>query len=281
MKRRGALVGLVIALTITTAACGSGGSGGGDAAVSIRTLQAAVSNTEAAPSSRFVMDVEFHGGSAAGLSLRGEGVASDDGKQLQAKITMTPLGTFEERLVGDSLYMNFGDIPKVGDQLPAGKPWVQFTFADLQSATGIDVQQLVDQAKNSGPTQGLANLQGLSGDVEKVGEDTIDGRHATHYRASIDYAKVAEQASGYSPEIVEKLKQLGTVPADVWIDDDDHVVKMHYTIDAGAVSGGSGTADFTLQMSDIGEQVTVEAPPADQTIGLTDFLARTAKTELT
>jgi hypothetical protein len=280
MKRGATVVGMVIALAVTVAACGGGG-GGGDAAVSIKTLQAAVRNTEAAPSSRFVMDVEFHGGSAAGLSLHGEGVASDDGKQLQAKVTMTPLGSFEERLVGDSIYVNFGDIPKIADELPAGKPWLQLSFADLQSATGVDLQQLVDQAKNSGPSQGLANLQGLSGDVEKVGDDTIDGRHATHYRASIDYAKVAEKASGYSPEIAEKLQQLGTVPADVWIDDDDHVVKMHYTIAAGAISGGSGSADFTLQMGDIGEPVTVDAPPADQTIGFTDFLAATGQTELT
>ena len=42
MKRRGALVGFVIALALGAAACGSGGTG--EAAVSIKTLQAAASN---------------------------------------------------------------------------------------------------------------------------------------------------------------------------------------------------------------------------------------------
>jgi len=279
MRGRGTLVGIVIALAVTAAACGGGG---GNAAVSIKTLQAAVSNTQAAPSSHFTMDVSFEGGAAAGYSLHGEGVASEDGKQLQAKVTMEPLGTFEERLVDGSIYINFGDVPAIAGKLPAGRPWLQLTLADLQKQTGVNFQQLVDQAKSNGPSQGLSTLQGLSGDVQKVGDDTIGGRHATHYRASIDYAKIADKFAGSSPDIADRMRRIGTVPADVWIDDDDHVVKMHYAIDAGAVGGGGqgGTADFTMEMSDIGAPVTVEAPPADQTIGFTDFLTSSAEAKL-
>ena len=55
MKRRGALAGAVLVVATLFAACG--GSSTGDAAVSIETLQAAASNSQAAESSRFTMEI--------------------------------------------------------------------------------------------------------------------------------------------------------------------------------------------------------------------------------
>ena len=63
MMRRGVLAGIVVALAITAAACGGGT---GEAAVSIKTLQAAASNTQAAESSRFAMDMTVDVAGAAG-----------------------------------------------------------------------------------------------------------------------------------------------------------------------------------------------------------------------
>ncbi len=55
MKRRSLLIGFTIAVALVASACGGGN--GGEAAVSIKTLQAAVSNTQDAPSSRFTLTV--------------------------------------------------------------------------------------------------------------------------------------------------------------------------------------------------------------------------------
>ena len=77
MKRRGALIGFVIALALGAAACGSGGTG--EAAVSIKTLQAAASNSQAAESSRFTMDMSVD---VAGepVTITVDGVMAGDGK---------------------------------------------------------------------------------------------------------------------------------------------------------------------------------------------------------
>ena len=53
---------------------------------------------------------------------------------------------------------------------------------ELQQRSGADFGGLADQAQSTGPQQGLEYLQGLSGDVVKVGDDTVAGQHATHYR---------------------------------------------------------------------------------------------------
>ena len=65
---------------------------------------------------------------------------------------------------------------------------------------------------------------------------------------------------------------LGTVPADVWINDDDRVVKMHLVIDGSAFDTSGGTADLTMQITDFGVPVDVQPPPADETSDLSALL---------
>ena len=117
-RRRLALGGLVVALAITAAACGGGGTG--QAAVSIKTLQAAVGNTQAEPSSRFVMDLAVDADGHS-MTIHGEGVSAGDGRNGQITMTIPSAGTLEERIVDGTVYMNFGDL--LGTKL-GGKQWV-------------------------------------------------------------------------------------------------------------------------------------------------------------
>jgi hypothetical protein len=272
MKRGAGLIGIVAAFAITAAACSSDGS---NAVVSIKTLQAAVSNTQDAPSERFTMTI---GADVEGerFDIDADGVASGDGKTLQLTMTLPVLGSIEERFADDVIYIDFGDLGALSGELPEGKRWVSVSLDDLKSKTGTDLRSLIDQAQSSGPAQGLEYLQGLSGDVTKVGEDTVAGEHATHYRASIDYGKVAAKLPSTSAELAEKLAKLRTVPADVWIDDQDRVVKMHFTIDGSALGAGAGGADFTMEITDFGVPVDVQAPPADETIDVASLGAESA-----
>ena len=176
------------------------------------------------------------------------------------------VGSIEERLVDRVLYVNLGSLGALSGKLPEGKQWVSVDLDALKSATGTDLSALFDQAQHTGPTQGLEYLQGLSGDVTKVGDDTVAGEPATHYTASIDYAKVADKLRDASPDFADKIAKLGTVPADVWINDDDRVVKMHFAIDGGALGGRAGNAEFTMEITDFGVPVDVQAPPADETV---------------
>ncbi len=265
MKRRGALVGFVIALALGAAACGSGGSG--DAAVSIETLQAAASNSQAAASSRFTMDMDFDiAGEPTTITV--DGVMAGDGKNGELNISMPIVGSIEERVVDGVIYMNLGSFPGAPSAV-AGK-WVKVDPEQLEQHDGT-FGDLADQAESNSPNQGLEYLQGLSGDVEQVGDDTVAGQHATHYRASIDYTKLVDDLPDASAETRDALAKLGTVPADVWIDDNDRVVKMHLTMDVGAFGAGAGTAEVSMEITDFGVPVDVQAPPEDQVVDFSEL----------
>ena len=163
--------------------------------------------------------------------------------------------------------MNLGSFPGAPAQLD-GKKWVKLDPAALQQ--GGMLEGLADQSGTNSPKQGLEYLQGLSGDVQDLGQETVAGEPATHYKASIDYTKVLDKLPNASPAARDALAKLGTVPADVWIDGQDRVVKMHMTIDGGAFGGGAGKAEMTMELTDFGVPVDVQAPPAEDTV---DFSA--------
>ena len=267
MLRRGALAGVILALTVSVAACGGGG-GSGDAAVSIKTLQAAASNTQAAESSRFTMDMKADV-KGEPFTITVEGVMAGDGKNGELKVSMPIVGAIEERIVDRVIYMDLGSFPGAPSDV-AGK-WVKLDLNQLEQGNGT-LRDLANQAESNSPKQGLEYLQGLSGDVQDLGQDTVHGEPATHYRASIDYSKVLDKLPDASQQTRDALTKLGTVPADVWIDGQDRVVKLHLTMDGSALGSSSsrgegvGTVDLTMQLSDFGVPVDVQAPPPDQTV---------------
>jgi hypothetical protein len=163
-----------------------------------------------------------------------------------------------------------GSIPGVSSKLD-GKQWVKLDLEQLKQQNSM-FDDLANQAQSNSPTQGLEYLEGLSGDVQNLGQDTVAGQPATHYRASIDYTKVLDKLPNATDEMRSAFAKLGTVPADVWIDGQDRVVKMHMTIDGSALGAGSGNAELTMEITDFGVPVDVQAPPADQT---TDISALT------
>jgi hypothetical protein len=275
VTRRPGFTGIVVALAISAAACGSGGGGGG-AVVSIKTLQAAATNSQTARSTSFSMTMKL---SAEGreLEIHGAGVTTADGKQGKITLAFGALGSMEERITPDGFYMDFGGISKLASELPPGKRWVFVGYDAMRKETGTDLRSLVDQSQSSNPNQGLAYLQATSGDVTKIGDDEVGNRHATHYRTTIDYEKFAnEKLADAKPEVRDRIAALGKVPADVWIDDQDRVVKTHHAVDASAFGGTSGTADLTMVITGFDDPVDVQAPPADATIPIADIGAQQA-----
>lgn len=269
--RRRLIVFAVPLLLIAVALAGCGG-GGGTNAVSIKTMQVAADNTEAAHASRFTMTMDVVSGDRH-ATIQGSGATSGDGKRARVQIEVPGGGQVEELLVDDDLYLNLDALPVGGHHLPDGKHWVRIGFGDIAGQLGLNLDELREQTQSG--TQGLQYLKGLSGDVERVGDDTIGGEHATQYRASIDYSLVAGKLPGLSDRVKQQLLKLGTVPADVWIDDHDRVVKIHYTIDASAFGlpgSHSGSAELTMEFSGFDEPVDVQAPPADQVVDFSDLL---------
>ncbi len=274
MKRRGALGAIVVALAITAAACGSGTTG--NAAVSIKTLKAAATNTQDASSYQFTMKMKVTAPGAT-QELAADGAMAADGSQMQFTMDFAGLGTFEMRVVDQTFYMNMGDLPGASSKLPDGKRWISVTFDELKSQTGVDFQQLLDQAQQTSPTQGLQYLQGLSGDVTKVGDDTVNDEHAVHYQASIDYSKLGDKLDEFPDSVRKRVEALPPVPVDVWINDQDQVVKLDMTIDVGAMGfEENGKVDMTMELHSFGEPVDIQPPPADETVDVSTLTSQEA-----
>ena len=266
MRRWGigiAVVGVLVAL----AGCGTSSTG---ASVSIKTLQAAADNTTSAGSYRYEIE-EIIRSNGDTVTITGTGSSSEDGKAAAAQLDIPKVGTVEYRFIGHVMYIDASGVPALAAKLPAGKQWLS---VDVEALSGVGLDQLSDEAKSSSPSSGLKFLDSLSGDPENLGSETVNGQRTTHYRGTLDYAKLGDSIK--DEKVKAQLAKLGPVPVDVWVDGDDHVVKLHMKLDAAAFSSTmpDGSVELTMTITDIDEPVVVEAPPADQVVDFASLFGK-------
>lgn len=156
-------------------------------------------------------------------------------------------GGIDEVIDGTTIYVQS---PLLAGGLPKGKTWLKLDLQKVGQSQGLDFSALLSQ----NPTQSFAQLQ-ASGDVTKVGEETIDGAATTHYRGHVDLSKLPRGAK------IQSLTSAKYGPYDVWIGNDDgliHRVKIAYSL---ALKGsGREVIAFTMDFSDFGKNVTVKLP---------------------
>jgi hypothetical protein len=114
----------------------------------------------------------------------------------------------------------------------------------------------------------LQALRG-AGDVRLVGHDDIDGTQTDHYHAEVDLQKaIAKVPEQYRDAAARGMKLLGTTfPIDVWIDRDG--LPRRFAVDIELP--GTGSVKESIDYTDFGADVSVEAPPADQVQSMDDF----------
>jgi hypothetical protein len=261
--RLGAIALVAVVGLSTLAACGDGT---GAASVSIDALEAAASNTQQAQSRQYSFTLS---GTAGGkdIAVHGTVLAAGDGSSARATFDLGGHETFEELVVGHDVYVS-GDGVAGLFSLPDPKKWIKLDLDEVREYLG-------QGSGGTGPAdlggQGLEALRGLSGDVQTVGDDTVAGEHATHYRAQIDYSKVAAKLADPNSSAASRLRKIGTVPADVWIDDQDRVVKARFEMNGGMFgSSNAGTVVMTMEVTAFDVPVDVQAPPADQVVDFGD-----------
>ena len=139
MKRSLLVLAAPLSAAVLLAGC-AGGAGGdssgaqrGDGPVTIETIQLAASNTQAAESTRYEIDVQ---GDDA-FSMHATGVASADGKTGQT-VVETPKGRFEQRMVDGVAYLDLGDLDLGGLGATDGKQWVKLDLNGLGDLLGKD-----------------------------------------------------------------------------------------------------------------------------------------------
>jgi LppX/LprAFG-like lipoprotein len=172
-----------------------------------------------------------------------------------------------EVLVGDTLYMK---IPALSSEL-GGKPWAKISLGSM-GTLGSTLQSLVDSAKNTDPS---AQLQPLlaSGDVKKVGTETVDGVQATHYSGTVNVATAfdsSQAAKNLTPSQISQLKSMLSTAGvteetiDVWVASDG--LPVEETI---SMNTSTGAEKVDMHLSNWGQPVTIVAPPADQVTDMT------------
>ena len=208
------------------------------------------------------------------------------GEKARMTMGMGPLGSFELRMLEDTMYLKMPQEAQSGMQRM--KPWIKTDLDSFyEQQYGASFSEM--QANNpTDPTQQLEALKDV-GSVEKVGREKIRGAATTHYRAVMDFEKMAEQSGPEAEKAYEDMiEQMGTseVPTDVWIDDQGRARKFEMDMTttvpvpadptADPAAGGATTQQeirmvMVQEMYDFGVPVEVSPPPDEKTMSMQQF----------
>jgi hypothetical protein len=166
---------------------------------------------------------------------------------------------------GGNAYMS---IPQVAQLFP-GKHWVSVPVGNTGSAVG-------GALSGGDPTQMLQFLASQGNVVTSIGSSTIDGVAVQGYDVLINNAEAEVQLehSGLPPSVVtagvQFLKSTGAIAYKVYVDSDNQMREMDFSMAVPGAAGNSVSVQLTF--SDFGESIAVSPPPASEVVTLQQFL---------
>jgi hypothetical protein len=252
---------------------------------SLARVQGAAARVTEARSARLsmTMTTTFAGEEVAASTATTEGVYDYAAHKGQMDTTIKSAGIpfkFTERMlvIGSTTYIKMPDVPQA-EETPAGvppipgehhKPWVKLELPKEFAGHNPLAPGFGPMSDDTGdPTQALSYLKSATSKVERVGSEQVRGTPTTRYAATFDAAKIAAQAPEEYQGFVEEMGLSFPKPADVWIDEQGRLRKIHYamTMKVPKEMGAPATAmtnELTMELYDFGVTVDVTPPPADQ-----------------
>ncbi|WP_330338343.1 hypothetical protein [Streptomyces sp. NBC_00557] len=283
-RRMSLSIAAVAALT-GVAACGSSNSGkdgkaagGGAINVSpIAALRTAEQSTNKADSAKVrgttslgdLMSMTANGALTWGHGLKGNLTITYTGGQMAEMMRKAGTESMQARYLPDAYYAKMSDRFA---QEAGGKHWIRYGYDDLAKFSGASGSYLKDQAQTSTPNQSVKMLL-ASGDVKKVGEETVSGVRTRHYAGTVNVADLAGRSSNLSADQLAALKKqldqagITTDAVDIWINDQNLLVKK-----TEKANTAHGVLNSTAYYSDYGVPVSAEAPPAGDTKDFKDLM---------
>lgn len=159
--------------------------------------------------------------------------------------------------------------------LAGGKRWIRLDLQNVADASSLDFGPLV-QGSQADPTQYLLWLGALGPGITKIGEEEVRGVPTSRYRAAVDLNLLEQQAPpGKEAEwaaFVQTLRDrlgLAFIPVEVWVDDEGLIRRFNHEY---GFSAEGTTAVVTTEIFDFGTPVSVQAPPVDAVVTLTDVI---------
>ncbi|MGW6270401.1 hypothetical protein [Streptomyces sp. NPDC055060] len=283
MRRAGLSIAVAAALT-GVAACGSSGDdakGDGKDSVALspvaalRSIEDKTGDADSAKvESKTVMgtkmSMDMTGTMAWSDGITGNVTATLTGGTQAEQMKQIGQSKIDYRYLKDGFYANMGD--KFAAEAGGGKHWLEYDYDTLAEMSGAAGDAFKDQMQNTTPNQSVKMLL-ASGDVKRVGEETVRGTETTHYSGTVDVAdltgKSADLDAGQLAELKKQFKQAGltTETVDIWVNDDDLLVKK---TEKGETNDGGFSQ--TAYYSDYGTPVSVEKPPASDTVSFKDLM---------
>lgn len=244
----------------------------------------AATKSQDAGSSRVVLELTMTGLAPEPLSITGEGI--QDPEQQLARFTIdlsqvagltgggVDLGEIEMVLDGSALYMRLPFLEGAGL-----KPWVEIDLRAIAEEEGLDLPSL-QQLGQADPALTFAYLRAASDNTQEVGQEDVRGVETTHYRLTVELARVAEQVPAEQREQMRAAVQalieatgLETVPVDAWIDGDGLIRRMDLDYeDVEVAPGKKGSMSMSMELYDYGVDVDVSLPPSDQVMSFQELL---------
>jgi len=283
---------VVLAAAVAVLAAAASGCGSSSIAVPALTNFTQVAQTSSAvQTAKFslALDVTIPG-LGKKLSLSAEGGFDTTAKRAQLKVDLSALaellksvgaglggvtasdlgnpGDWKLEAIqdGDTAYIHF---PLLAKQLPAGKTWIKGNAKEL-SGPGAGQLGRVGSFAGTDPRSVFALLKAVSGSIEAVGSEKIRGVETSHYRATIDSAKLQQLVPANKQQSLGGLNQAANqagvkeLPLDIWIDAEQRVRKI--AVDLNAKQPGAGTpikASLVVEFYDYGTPLDLQLPPAD------------------
>ncbi|MGI5513885.1 hypothetical protein [Streptomyces sp. CA-106131] len=171
--------------------------------------------------------------------------------------------SMEARLLPDAYYA------KVGAPFArclAGRHWIRYGYGDLAALPGGSGAYLTDQLRDTAPIRPVRLLLAC-GAVRRVGEETVRGRHTTHYSGTVTPANLSGEDAA---ALRERLEQAGVTreTVDIWVDDHALLVKK---VEKGELAGGRMSA--TAYYRDYGVKVSAGRPSAADTADFKELMS--------
>ena len=189
--------------------------------------------------------------------------------------------SFKAQLVMTSGLMYIRLPSSLSIRIPGGKPWLSLSFADMANLTGIAgigsfIQSMSSLSDPGAYLNFLRKVDQRS--VKDLGHATVNGVTTTHYRAELDYSKLASALPEAQQTMVTQAagapqRKAATpgIPVDVWIDSSHRVRRLKIT-EKSTVDGRPATAHVTQNFLSYGPQPAPEVPDASQTTDLASLL---------
>ena len=175
--------------------------------------------------------------------------------QMHATMDLTGLGTFEMLLLGKQVYVNM-----------PGQGWVTISLDDAGlSQFGLDPSTLQDVMTDHSLVDYQELVQSLGGEVDDLGEETVDGDTLQHYHTAMDFGDMAgafSDAFGATADL-ELDSVSGPLTLDVWVDPDTTLPHKIAANGEFAFGEGSMVFDATMRFFGYNEAVEIPGAPAD------------------